>query len=196
MPTSETITVLAKYAKPSHHLLVVNKADAPFFVDLRLPEAYLNRHVVGSQNVPFNQLLLQKDALKQQEKIILLAEPEALPQAEEAYLVLTALGFERVFVVPNGLAVCKMAKLPFTTLTDARVQAVSAWFNGLSGQEKIPMVAGIILMIVALFSGKRRGLVLGVGTTLFGFGVWHQLKKEQASSIGEWLLKRLLKKLG
>jgi rhodanese-related sulfurtransferase len=196
MPTSKTITVLAKYAKPDHHLLVINKADAPFLVDLRLPEAYLNRHVVGSRNVPFNQLLLQKEALKQQEKMILLAEPEGLPQAEEAYLVLTALGFKQVFVLPNGLAACRTAKLAFTTLTDARVQAVSSWFNGLSRQEKIPMVAGIILMIVALFSGKRRGLVLGVGTTIFGFGVRHQLKTEQASSIGEWLLKKLLKKLG
>ena len=194
MPASETITVLAKYKKPEHHLLVLNKADAPFLIDLRPEESFLNKHVVGSVNIPFPKLLLHKDQLKTLEKVIILAEPEALPEAEEAYLVLTALGLKQVFVVPNGLAVCKMAKLSFTTLTDARVQAFSAWFTAMPKQEKVPAVAGVVFILLSLFSGKRRGLVFGVGSTLLGYGLRNQLKTEQASSVGQWVLKSLLKK--
>ena len=195
MPTSETITVLAKYKKPEHHLLVLNKSDAPFLIDLRPEESFLNKHVVGSANIPFPKLLSHKEQLKTLKKVIILAEPEALPESEEAYLVLTALGLNSVFVVPNGLAVCKMAKLSFTTLTDAHVQAFSAWFTAMPKQEKVPTVAGVVLILLSLFSGKRRGMVFGVGSTLLGYGLRNQLKTEQASSIGQWVLKRLLNKL-
>jgi rhodanese-related sulfurtransferase len=195
MPASETITVLAKYKKPEHHLLVLNKADAPFLIDLRPEESYLNKHVVGSVNIPFPTLLLHKDQLKNLDKVIILAEPKALAEAEEAYLVLTALGFKQVFVVPNGLVVCKMAKLSFTTLTDARVQAFSAWFTAMPKQEKVPTVAGVAFILLSLFAGKRKGIVFGVGSTLLGYGLRNQLKTEQASSVGQWVLKILLKKL-
>ncbi len=194
MSVSETITVLAKCAKPDHHLLVVNKADAPFLVDLRPEQAFVQRHVVGSHNIPFTTLLLHRETLQALEKILILAEPEALAQAEEAYLVLTALGFKQIFVVPNGLAVCKVGRLSFTTLTDARVQAFSLWFRALPREEKIPSVAGMLLILLSLVSGKRRGLVFGVGSSLLGFGLRNQLKADQASGIAQWILKRLLKK--
>jgi rhodanese-related sulfurtransferase len=194
MPTVETINVLAKYPKPNHHLLVLNKADAPFLIDLRPAEAYLNKHVVGSKNIPFTQLLLHVKALKTAEKVILLAEPTTLPQAEEAYLVLNALGLKQVFVVPNGLMVCKMAKLSFTTLADARIHALGTWFTALPKNEKIPTVAGLVFIILSFFSGKRRGLWFGMGSTCLGFGLRNQLKKEQARSVGQWVLKGLLNK--
>jgi rhodanese-related sulfurtransferase len=194
MPTSETITILANYHKPEHHLLTLSKSDAPFLVDLRPNDDFLQKHVVGSKNIPFSALLLHRDALKSQEKIILLAEADTLPQAEEAYLVLTALGFKPVFIVPNGLNVCKIARLSFTTLADARVQAFSSWFKGLPQAEKIPTIGGFLLILFSLFSGKRRGFVFGMGSTLLGFGLRNQLKTEQASTVGQWMIKQLLKK--
>ena len=61
-------------------------------------------------------------------------------------------------------------------------------------QEKVPAVAGVVFILLSLFSGKRRGLVFGVGSTLLGYGLRNQLKTEQASSVGQWVLKSLLKK--
>jgi rhodanese-related sulfurtransferase len=179
----------------AHHLLTVTKADAPFLVDLRVAEAFAKKAIMGSQNIPFETLLAHKTTLLQQPKILLLAESDTLAQAEEAYLILTALGAKQVSIIPNGFSVCKQAKLSVAYPANANVKAITGWFNTLTPAEKAPTLLGLALLLIALFSGKHKGLLLGISFTTLGFGLRNKIKADKAGSLLQWLVTLALKKV-
>lgn len=178
----------------SHHLLTVAKEDVPFLVDLRPPEAFARKSVMGSINVPFETLLTHKAMLLAQPKLLLLAENDTIQLAEEAYLILTALGAEQVFIVPNGFAACKQAKCAITYPSVANVKAITGWYNTLTPAEKMPTVLGALLLLLGLFGRKHKGLLFGVGSTMLGFGLRNKIKADKANSLMQWVVTLALKR--
>ena len=178
----------------SHHLLTVAKEDAQFLVDLRPPEAFARKSVMGSINVPFESLLTHKTMLLKQPKILLLAENDTLQLAEEAYLILTALGAEQVLVVPTGFTACKQAKCAITYPPVANVKAMTGWYNTLTPAEKMPTLLGGLLLLLGVFGGKNRGLLFGIGSTMLGFGLRNKIKADKANSLVQWVVALVLRR--
>ncbi|RYF76952.1 MAG: rhodanese-like domain-containing protein [Comamonadaceae bacterium] len=81
-------------------------------VDLRTPEEFSSGHVVGSRNIPMEQL---EDRLAQTVKnksvpVILLCDSGA--RAQRAAMVAKKLGFEQAQAMAGGLKAWKAANLP------------------------------------------------------------------------------------
>jgi rhodanese-related sulfurtransferase len=96
---------------PSHAVLLMNREKA-VVVDVSESEEFATGHVVGSKNIPVNQLEQRlAEVVKNKTVPLILVDPNGA-RAARAVGVAKGLGYEKAQALSGGLAAWKEANLP------------------------------------------------------------------------------------
>jgi hypothetical protein len=200
---ADTHIELAQPVSQEAYVSTVSWREASVLLDLEAPAHQGRPYVLGSWQIPLNQLLeaVTTGELKTAQRIIIMQPSKAPHQAEQAYKVLVALGVKAVFILQNPWQAITQAKLP---LGNESTYTIEQWWQrakGLSGwQQWVLGVLAVAVMITLLRNPKLLwGIVLG--TLLVWLGVWQQdqlldlvkqgLKTQKIKWV-QWVLKKWL----